>query len=96
MCGQKTNLLNFFQTKEAIESEANKKKIGEGEEEEDDDDDDSGSDEEDCCEAREECKIGESEEDTLRWVQCRTCDGWWHLFCLNLEKSPRKFKCDKC
>ena len=80
---QSQSLLHFF-NKNTVQEEPRQ-----FEDRSDDDNDDE-------CEAGNDCKIAECEDDDFDWVQCDTCCGWWHLFCLNLSALPKTFKCKNC
>ena len=61
---QSQNLLNFFNKKTAHEEPRQSK----GSSDDDNDDDE--------CEAGNDCRIAECEDDDFDWVQCDTCCGW--------------------
>ena len=80
------SLLKFFKKRKSVEYQPPR-------ESENVDDD---SDEEIDCEAGSNCQIDDCEDDGVHWIQCDICQGWWHLFCLNLVESPAAFTCPKC
>ena len=45
------------------------------------------------------CKVSEGTDDLVHWVQCDTCDGWFHTQCiglLNEEYVEEEFICNAC
>ena len=46
--------------------------------------------EEESCAAK-ECLIENCTEDSINWIQCNKCRGWFHTFCCNIQKIPRSF-----
>ena len=47
------------------------------------------------CDA-ENCRIDASNNETVLWVQCDECDGWYHCECMNLVYVPEEYTCPNC
>ena len=82
--------MNFFNKKVTIEEETITEEEPEKELEEEEE-----KEEEEGCEAN-DCKIDNCEDDDIQWISCDVCPSWWHLFCLDLNTTLRKFTCPKC
>ena len=79
--------MNFFSKKVVIEEETLREEEPEKEFEEE-------AEEERC--KGDDWKINNCEDDDIQWVSCNVCRSWWHLICLDLSTTPKKFRCPKC
>ena len=82
--------MNFFNKKVTIEEETITEEEPEKELEEEEE-----KEEEEGCEAN-DCKIDNCEDDDIQWISCDVCPSWWHLFCLDLNTTLKKFTFPKC
>ena len=79
--------MNFFKKKAIIEEETLKEEEPEKEFEEEEE-------EEERCKAN-DCQIKNCKEDDIQWVLCDVYRSSCDLFCLDLSRTPKKFKCLK-
>ena len=82
--------MNFFSKQVVIEVETLREEEREKEFEEEE-----KEKEQKRCKA-DDCKINSCKGDEIQWVSCDVCCSWWHLFCLDLSTTPKKFTCAKC
>ena len=80
--------MNFFSKKVVIEEETLREEEPEKEFEEE-------VEEKERCKG-DDWKINNCEDDDIQWVSCNVCRSWWHLICLDLSTTPKKFTCPKC